>query len=95
LSNQRNLFLAVVLCGLLLFGWDAAINYIYPKPATPAKVEATTAATAEGDTKKVDPVCLWGDGQILAPGRSRARPKGGSALYASWPSIHPSMPRAC
>ena len=53
MSNQRNLFLAVVLCGLLLFGWDAAINYIYPKPATPAKVEATTAATAEGDTKKV------------------------------------------
>jgi YidC/Oxa1 family membrane protein insertase len=53
LSNQRNLFLAVVLCGLLLFGWDAAINYIYPKPATPAKVEATTAAADDGDAKKV------------------------------------------
>ncbi|WP_126177045.1 membrane protein insertase YidC [Tsuneonella rigui] len=53
MSNQRNLFLAVVLCGLLLFGWDAAINYIYPKPAIPAKVEATTAAAADGDAKKV------------------------------------------
>ena len=53
MSNQRNLFLAVVLCGLLLFGWDAAINYIYPKPATPAKVEATTTAAADGDAKKV------------------------------------------
>ena len=53
MSNQRNMFLAVVLCGLLLFGWDAAINYIYPKPATPAKVEGTTAAAPAGDTKKV------------------------------------------
>ncbi len=33
MNNQRNLILAVVLCGLLLLGWDAAMQYFYPGAA--------------------------------------------------------------
>jgi YidC/Oxa1 family membrane protein insertase len=32
-NNQRNMILAIVLTGLLLFGWDAVVRYIYPQPA--------------------------------------------------------------
>ncbi|ABC64219.1 membrane protein insertase YidC [Erythrobacter litoralis] len=35
MDNQRNLLLAVVLCGVLIIGWDAAMNYFYPQPAEP------------------------------------------------------------
>ena len=41
MDNQRNLLTAVVLCGLLLLGWDLALRYFYPEPAvttTPAAV---------------------------------------------------------
>ncbi|WP_095012996.1 membrane protein insertase YidC [Tsuneonella mangrovi] len=62
MDNQRNLLLAVVLCGLLLFGWEAVVQRIYPQPAEPAKAVAaaasptaipggsTEAAPAEGAT---------------------------------------------
>jgi YidC/Oxa1 family membrane protein insertase len=33
LDNQRNLIFAVVLCGLLLLGWDFVVGRIYPEPA--------------------------------------------------------------
>ncbi|MFN6934583.1 MAG: membrane protein insertase YidC [Tsuneonella sp.] len=49
MDNQRNLLLAVVLCGLLLFGWDAMMNQFYPqpdKPAVTATADASTAGTA-------------------------------------------------
>ncbi len=32
MENQRNLILAVVLCGLMIIGYDAAMNYWYPQP---------------------------------------------------------------
>ena len=32
MDNQRNLLLAVVLSGLLIFGWDAGMRYFYPQP---------------------------------------------------------------
>ena len=35
MENQRNLILAVVLCALLLFGWDSAISYFYPHANKP------------------------------------------------------------
>jgi len=38
LDNQRNLLIAVLLSGLLLFGWDAGMSYFYPQS------EAVTAA---------------------------------------------------
>jgi YidC/Oxa1 family membrane protein insertase len=52
LDNQRNLLLAVVLCGLLLFGWDAATKYIYPPQPETAKTQQAAAKPA-ADGKKV------------------------------------------
>jgi YidC/Oxa1 family membrane protein insertase len=43
-NNQRNLILAMLLSGLLLFGWEAATNYFYPNAHKP-KVAATASAT--------------------------------------------------
>lgn len=46
MENQRNLLLAVVLCGLLLVGWEAGMSYFYPKPAV---VESTAQVAASSD----------------------------------------------
>ena len=46
MDNQRNLLLAVVLCGLLLFGWDAGMNYLYPQPKDAVRAEASAAPGA-------------------------------------------------
>ena len=48
MDNQRNLLLAVVLCGLLLFGWDAMMQQFYPQPDRPTPTEAATTAAAPG-----------------------------------------------
>ena len=48
MDNQRNLLLAVVLCGLLLFGWDAVMQQFYPQPDRPLPA-ATATADASGD----------------------------------------------
>ncbi len=45
MENQRNLLLAVVLCGLLILGWDAGMNYFYPQPDKPAQTAAATPAS--------------------------------------------------
>lgn len=51
MENQRNLLLAVVLCGLLILGWDAGMKYFYPQPETPvAQAGAAPAATAANVT---------------------------------------------
>jgi len=61
LDNQRNLLLAVVLCGLLIFGWDAAMQYLYPQPDVPVaearadtEVPATPTATASAPAGTLD-----------------------------------------
>ena len=46
MDNQRNLLLAVVLCGLLLFGWDFAIQQVYPQPSEEVRREQAVAAAA-------------------------------------------------
>jgi YidC/Oxa1 family membrane protein insertase len=46
LDNQRNLLLAVVLCGLLLFGWDAGMSYFYPQPKEAILAEANARAAS-------------------------------------------------
>ena len=50
MSNQRNMILAIVLTGLLLFGWDAAVRYFYPHAArpTPAASPAPKEQAAPG-----------------------------------------------
>jgi len=40
------MILAIVLTGLLLFGWDAVVRYIYPQPAKQPQVAQTTTAPA-------------------------------------------------
>ena len=44
--NQRNLILAVLLTGLVLFGWDAGIRYFYPKGNQPTAVASAPANSA-------------------------------------------------
>jgi len=47
-DNQRNIILAVLLTGLVLFGWDAAVRHFYP----PAEKPAEQAAPAkQGESK--------------------------------------------
>ncbi|WP_324261532.1 membrane protein insertase YidC [Altererythrobacter sp. H2] len=48
MENQRNLLLAVVLCGLLILGWDAGMNYFYPQPDKPAQTAPVANGTALG-----------------------------------------------
>ncbi len=51
MDNQRNLIFAVVLCGLLLFGWDFVVGRIYPAPPE-AEVSVTKAATEHPKIKR-------------------------------------------
>ncbi|MEO6092041.1 MAG: membrane protein insertase YidC [Novosphingobium sp.] len=50
MDNQRNIILAVLLTALVLFGWDAAIRYIYPHADAP-RPQASAPATAPSSTK--------------------------------------------
>lgn len=46
MNNQRNLILAIILTGLLLFGWDAAVRHFYPHANQPKPVATQAASTA-------------------------------------------------
>ena len=48
MDNQRNLLLAVVLCGLLIIGWDAAMSHFYPQPSQTVEAVDERAANASG-----------------------------------------------
>ena len=50
--NQRNMLIALVLAGVLLLGWDAALRYFYPQAPKPAAVATQTAAPAGSEPKK-------------------------------------------
>jgi YidC/Oxa1 family membrane protein insertase len=50
--NQRNIILAVLLTGLVLFGWDAGIRYFYPNANKPAVTAAAPVASASGQATK-------------------------------------------
>ncbi|MXO65107.1 membrane protein insertase YidC [Altericroceibacterium endophyticum] len=43
MDNQRNLILAIVLCAVVLFGWDFAISKLYPEPASVAQSQRVDA----------------------------------------------------
>ncbi|MXO75080.1 membrane protein insertase YidC [Altererythrobacter aerius] len=62
MHNQRNLLLAVLLCGLLLFGWEAGINWFYPQPVEEVRRDqAATPATAPRHTREgglTDPAAM-------------------------------------
>ena len=50
--NQRNLILAVVLTALILFGWDAALRYMYPNADKAQPVAEASAGAAPADAAK-------------------------------------------
>jgi YidC/Oxa1 family membrane protein insertase len=53
-DNQRNLIIAVVLTGLLLFGWDIGMRYYYPpvpKPAVSQNAPTATPASEAAPTR--------------------------------------------
>jgi len=63
LDNQRNLILAVVLCGILFLGYDAATTYFYPappeteqgdRPTTPAQQRAANVTENPGVAAEVE-----------------------------------------
>ena len=51
MQNQRNLILAIVLTGLVLFGWEMAMSHFYPKPTKPVPT-ATATVAADGSPAK-------------------------------------------
>ena len=78
MDNQRNLILAVVLTGLLLLGWDAAIRYLYPAPQRPAvtapaeQVPTAAKPTREGGLTSAADIALERkdlQSALAAPGR--------------------------
>jgi YidC/Oxa1 family membrane protein insertase len=48
-TNQRNMILAIVLTGLLLFGWDAVVRYFYPHAERQPPVAEQTAQAPSAD----------------------------------------------
>ena len=58
MKNQRNMITAMLLTGLLLFGWDMAMRYFYPnagkpQPVASAAPEAPAKPTREGGLTSV------------------------------------------
>ncbi len=44
MENSRNIIFAVLACALIIFGWDAAMNYYYPQPDAGETNRADTPA---------------------------------------------------
>ncbi|MGB7373033.1 membrane protein insertase YidC [Pontixanthobacter sp.] len=63
MDNTRNLLLAVVLCGLMLLGWDAGMRYFYPQPAVEAQAEVAASTGADGSS-----AALAGEGETITSG---------------------------
>jgi len=54
-DDKRNLIFAVLLTGLILFGWPYVASYFFPTPA-PVTSSATTAASPAGAATSDVPV---------------------------------------
>jgi YidC/Oxa1 family membrane protein insertase len=76
LDNQRNLIMAVLLCGLLLLGWDSAMRFFYPQAAV-----APVTASPRADTPAERAAVRSGAG-LGAPATAAQRIDVGSALKA-------------
>jgi YidC/Oxa1 family membrane protein insertase len=50
-GNQRNLILAVLMTGIILFGWDAAMRHYYPQANKPVAAASATAASTDAPAK--------------------------------------------
>ena len=62
MSNQRNLIIAMLMTGLILFGWDAALRYFYPNMDKPKAV----ASAAPTPTASSSPTREGGLGDVAA-----------------------------
>ncbi|MGB7409116.1 MAG: membrane protein insertase YidC [Pontixanthobacter sp.] len=58
MDNQRNLLLAVLLCGVMLLGWDLAMSRLYPQPASVTQAERVDSPTQRAE--------IAADGQAIA-----------------------------
>ncbi len=67
MDNQRNLLLAVVLCGLLLIGWDSAIRFFYPQPEEPVASEQAQAAAPAATASDAPAVKRTREGGLQNP----------------------------
>ena len=78
MENQRNLLLAVLLCGVMLIGWDAAVNYLYPQPAktVEAVADAKPASAIDGAADKGEPAKRTREGGLIDPKDIAAEEKG-------------------
>lgn len=52
MQNQRNVIMAVILTGLLLIGWEAAMRWFYPAPPPKPRAAATAPASTDGSKPK-------------------------------------------
>ena len=50
MDNSRNLLLAFLLSGLLIFGWDAGMRYFYPQPETTEESASVDGAAPAAQT---------------------------------------------
>lgn len=66
MDNQRNLLVAVVMCGVLLLGWDAGMNYFYPQPA-PTTQSAKVDAVSDAAPDSAAPVSRTREGGLTDP----------------------------
>ena len=71
MDNTRNLVLALVLCGALLFGWDLVVGRLYPQPVGVERSEridtpTERAATHSRDGGLTDPLALAEEERDLA-----------------------------
>ncbi|RZV35910.1 MAG: membrane protein insertase YidC [Sphingomonadaceae bacterium] len=67
MDNQRNLIIAVVLCGLLIIGWDAAINRFYPQPTEPIEAVEAVGQPGVGATAATPGAAIEGSAQPAGP----------------------------
>ena len=79
MDNSRNLILAIVLCAVLLFGWDFIVSRMYPQPASLEQAERIDAPTQRAakharEGGRVDPAEMAQEvrelnTELAAPGR--------------------------
>jgi YidC/Oxa1 family membrane protein insertase len=53
-EDRRNIIMAVLLTGLILFGWPVIAGYFFPAPPKPAVSSTKTAEGGSSDSTKID-----------------------------------------
>jgi YidC/Oxa1 family membrane protein insertase len=94
LDNQRNLIMAVLLCGLLLLGWDSAMRFFYPQAAV-APVTASPRADTPAERAAVRMRSRpWRTGHRCAADRRGNRAESGGRVPIDAPRLKDPSTRA-